>query len=158
MSFQLLLNVTIAFTWMFLRGIWTLPSFIIGFFWGAVLLFVFRRFFHRRFYLHKVYAIIKLLFIFIRELFKANIAVTKDVLRPKLNIQPAIFAMPTRLESEWEITILSLLITLTPGTLVMDVSDDNSTIYIHAINTDDIDDIITDIQQTFEKAIMEVSR
>lgn len=115
-------------------------------------------FFHRRFYLHKVYAIIKLLFIFIRELFKANIAVTKDVLRPKLNIQPAIFAMPTRLESEWEITILSLLITLTPGTLVMDVSDDNSTIYIHAINTDDIDDIITDIQQTFEKAIMEVSR
>jgi multicomponent Na+:H+ antiporter subunit E len=40
----------------------------------------------------------------------------------------------------------------------MDVSDDNSTIYIHAINTDDIDDIITDIQQTFEKAIMEVSR
>ena len=50
------------------------------------------------------------------------------------------------------------LITLTPGTLVMDVSDDNSTIYIHAINTDDIDDIITDIQQTFEKAIMEVSR
>jgi multicomponent Na+:H+ antiporter subunit E len=112
---------------MFLRGVWTLPSFIIGFFWGAVLLFVFRRFFHRRFYLHKVYAIIKLLFIFIRELFKANIAVTKDVLRPKLNIQPAIFAMPTRLESEWEITILSLLITLTPGTLVMDVSDDNST-------------------------------
>src|SRR6478752_3511196 len=135
MSFQLLLNVIIAFTWMFLRGIWTLPSFIIGFFWGA-----------------------ELLFIFIRELFKANIAVTKDVLRPKLNIQPAIFAMPTRLESEWEITILSLLITLTPGTLVMDVSDDNSTIYIHAINTDDIDDIITDIQQTFEKAIMEVSR
>ncbi|TYR78730.1 Na+/H+ antiporter subunit E [Priestia megaterium] len=158
MSFQLLLNVIIAFTWMFLRGIWTGPSFLIGFFWGAVIIFTFRRFFHQRFYLEKIYAIVKLLLIFLRELFKSNIAVIQDVLRPKLKLQPAIFAMPTRLEKDWEITTLSLLITLTPGTLVIDVSDDNSTLYIHAMNTDDIDEVIKDIQHTFEKAIMEVSR
>lgn len=158
MSFQLLLNVVIVVTWMFLRGIWTGPSFLIGFFWGAVMLFVFRRFFPQRFYLEKVFAVIKLLLIFLVELFKANIAVIQDVLRPKLNIKPAIFAMPTKLEKDWEITTLSLLITLTPGTVVIDVSDDNSTLYIHAMNVDDIDEVIKDIQHSFEKAIMEVSR
>ena len=83
------------------------PFLYYRFFLGSGTAVVFRRF-TGVFTCMKVYAIIKLLFIFIRELFKANIAVTKDVLRPKLNIQPAILPMPTRLESEWEITILSL--------------------------------------------------
>ncbi len=62
--------------------VWTLPSFIIGFFWGHCCCLFSAVVFHEvSFYLHKVYAIIKLLFIFVRKLFKANIAVTKDVLR-----------------------------------------------------------------------------
>ncbi|WP_110113724.1 Na+/H+ antiporter subunit E [Bacillus sp. CGMCC 1.16541] len=158
MSFQLLLNFLIAFTWMFLKNEWTGTSFLVGFFWGAIIILALRRFFPQRYYMEKVYAIVKLLLIFLRELFKSNIAVIRDVLRPKLDIKPAIFALPIQVEKDWEITTLSLLITLTPGTLVMDVSDDNSTLYIHAMNAGDIDETIEDIRNTFEKAIMEVSR
>jgi multicomponent Na+:H+ antiporter subunit E len=93
-----------------------------------------------------------------RELLLANVQVIRDILRPKLDIKPGIFALPTDLKSDWEITLLSLLITLTPGTLVMDISDDNKILYIHAINMPDADQAISDIKNSFEKAIMEVTR
>ena len=73
-------------------------------------------------------------------------------------MQPMFFAMPTELEKDWEITLLSSLITLTPGTVVVHVSDDQRTLYIHAIDVDDVDEAIDSIKNTFEKAIMEVSR
>ena len=73
-------------------------------------------------------------------------------------MQPMIFAMPTEFEKDWEITLLSSLITLTPGTVVVHVSDDQRTLYIHAIDVDDVDEAIDSIKNTFEKAIMEVSR
>ena len=88
----------------------------------------------------------------------SNISVLQVVLRPKLNLQPMIFALPTDLEHDWEITLLSSLITLTPGTIVLNVSDDQRTLYIHAIDVDDVDDAIDSIKNTFEKAIKEVSR
>lgn len=73
-------------------------------------------------------------------------------------MKPGIFALRTELQTDWEITILANLITLTPGTLVIDVSPDNKTLYIHAMDIDDVDDAINSIKNTFEKAIMEVSR
>jgi multicomponent Na+:H+ antiporter subunit E len=102
--------------------------------------------------------VIKLFFIFCSELIKANIAVIKVVLSPKLSMQPAIFALETELEKDWEITLLSNLITLTPGTLVLEVSEDNKTLYIHAMDIDDVEQAKLDIRNSFEKAIKEVSR
>jgi multicomponent Na+:H+ antiporter subunit E len=103
-------------------------------------------------------AVIKLFFLFCSELVKANIDVVKVVLSPKLSMQPAIFALETDLEKDWEITLLSNLITLTPGTLVIEVSEDNKTLYIHAMDIDDVEQAKLDIKNSFEKAIKEVSR
>ncbi|WP_227934879.1 Na+/H+ antiporter subunit E [Alkalihalobacillus deserti] len=158
MAFQLLLNLIIAFTWMFLYSAWDLPSFIIGFLVGMLILIIVRRFFNGPLYITKIYAVIKLILLFLKELVLSNITVIKQVLQPKLAIKPGIFALHTDLESDWEITLLSSLITLTPGTLVVDVSNDQRTLYIHAMNIDDIEDSISSIKNTFEKAIMEVSR
>jgi multicomponent Na+:H+ antiporter subunit E len=51
-----------------------------------------------------------------------------------------------------------MLITLTPGTLVVDISDDNKTLYIHALHMPEADDAVASIRNSFEKAILEVSR
>ncbi|HHY20463.1 MAG TPA: Na+/H+ antiporter subunit E [Bacilli bacterium] len=158
MAFQILINLIIAIVWMFLNNDWSPVSFVIGYFIGIFLLFLLRRFLPNRFYLTNVIAVIKLVLIFIRELILSNISVLKLVLAPNLNMQPGIFAYKTELKSDWEITILSSLITLTPGTLVIDVSDDNSTLYIHAIDVPDAEETIQSIKDSFEKAIMEVSR
>jgi len=158
MAFQLLLNFFIAFVWMFMSTSLTASTFIIGYLIGLILIIMMRRFFKDRLYIWRLWAAVKLTLIFFRELALSNIAVLRVVLRPKMNIRPMIFALPTDLKHDWEITLLSSLITLTPGTIVLNVSDDQRTLYIHAIDVDDVDEAIDSIKNSFEKAIKEVSR
>ena len=158
MAFQLLLNVFIAFLWMFLTVTFNASTFIVGFLLGALMLWITKGFFPGRFYMNRVWAVIKLILLFFKELIMANVHVLVLIVQPKMPIKPAIFALPTVLEKDWEITLLSSLITLTPGTLVIDVSDDSKTLYIHALDYGDADEAIDSIKNTFEKAIQEVSR
>jgi len=158
LAFQILLNFLLAVTWMFFESSMELSTFIVGYLLGALVIFFMRRFFSSRFYVYRLFSIIKLMLIFLRELLLSNLAVLKVVLSPKLDIQPGIFAMETRLTSDWEVTLLANLITLTPGTLVVDVSSDNKILYVHAMDIEDAEEAIEDIRSSFEKAIMEVSR
>ncbi|HLS60371.1 MAG TPA: Na+/H+ antiporter subunit E [Virgibacillus sp.] len=158
MAFQIIVNVLMAVIWTFLQNTYTATSFIVGYMIGILILFMLRRFLVSDFYLHRVWAIIKLIMLFIIELIKANIDVIKIVLRPKLNNEPGIVAVTTRLESDAEITLLAALISLTPGTISMDFSEDSKTIYIHAIDVPDKEEMIEEIHDTFERAIMEVTK
>lgn len=158
MAFQILLNVLIAFTWMFLSVSFKPTTFIVGYLLGLLMLFMLRKSLSTRFYMDRLWAVIKLAALFLKELVMSNFSVLKLIIQPKMPIRPAIFAMPTVLEQDWEITLLSNLITLTPGTVVIDISDDNKTLYIHSIDFEDIDDAVESIRNTFEKAILEVSR
>lgn len=157
MAFQLLLNFLISFVWMFLKGSFAPDTFLIGFIIGLMLIYITTRFFTDKFYLYRVVSIIKLLGIFLRELVLSNIAVLKIILRPRLRVTPGIFALETALTKNWEITILCNLITLTPGTLVVDISEDNKILYIHAMDIRDKEATISSIKNSFEKAIQEVS-
>ncbi|KFL43640.1 monovalent cation/H+ antiporter subunit E [Lysinibacillus sp. BF-4] len=158
MAFQMLLNFALAFIWMFLSSNYTVSGFLIGFILGIIVIVMMRRFFKQKLYLVRVWAIIKLTVLFFKELILANVQVFKLALSPKMDMKPAFFAMPTELTEDWEITLLSSLITLTPGTVVVHVSDDAKTLYIHAIDMDDVDEAIDDIKNSFEKAIMEVTK
>ncbi|WP_210365726.1 Na+/H+ antiporter subunit E [Bacillus sp. REN3] len=158
MAFQILLNFILAFVWMFLKTSYTPATFFVGYFFGLLIIYIFRRFFTSRFYLLRVVAVLKLILIFMRELVLSNIEVLKVILSPKLDIKPGIFAFPTELKKDWEITTLANLITLTPGTLVVEVSPDNKILYVHAMDISDADEAIRGIKDSFEKAIMEVSR
>jgi len=158
MAFQIMLNFFIALLWMFLTISFNASTFIVGFLLGALMLWITKGFFPGRFYMNRVWAVIKLISLFLKELVMANIQVLFLIIQPKMPIKPAIFALPTVLEKDWEITLLSNLITLTPGTLVIDISPDSKTLYIHALHYDDADEAIDSIKNTFEKAIQEVSR
>ncbi|NIK79269.1 multisubunit Na+/H+ antiporter MnhE subunit [Paenibacillus castaneae] len=106
----------------------------------------------------KLWAIVKLLILFIKELFISSYAVMLQIVRPRLQIRPGIFALKTELKSDWEITLLSCLICLTPGTLTINVSRDSRTLYIHAMDIEDANELSLQIKGTFERAIMEVTR
>lgn len=156
MAFQILLNFSIAVVWMLLNTSFKASTFIIGYLIGMIAIVIMRRYFKDKLYLYRIWALIKLNLIFFRELLLSNIDVLKIVLRPKMDIKPSVFAYPTDLEHDWEITLLSNLITLTPGTLVLHVSDDQRTLYIHAIDVEDVNEEIDSIKNSFEKAIKEV--
>ncbi|MFY3790139.1 Na+/H+ antiporter subunit E [Ureibacillus sp. MALMAid1270] len=158
MSFQILLNIFLAFLLMFLTSNYSPSGFVIGYLLGLLSIVALRRFFKYRLYIGRVWAVILLILLFIKELILANISVLILVLRPKLQMQPAFFKYDTELKEEWEITLLSSLITLTPGTVVVHVSDDSKSLFIHVIDSKDINETIDSIKNSFEKAILEVSR
>ncbi|KOR89762.1 Na+/H+ antiporter subunit E [Paenibacillus solani] len=158
MGQQILLNIMIAVVWMFLNSDWSPQQFIVGYLIGILLIYLLRRFWPNDFYLRKLWSILLLLLLFLSELLKSSITVIRQILRPKLDVQPGIFAYTTELKSDWEITVLSCLICLTPGTLTLEVSHDGQTLYIHAMDIEDVDELSNQIRNTFEKAIKEVTR
>jgi multicomponent Na+:H+ antiporter subunit E len=158
MAFQILLNLMITFLWMFLNNDWTASGFIVGYVLGIAVLMAMRRFFDGRLYLGKVWAIVKLAGLLLRELVVSSYIVVKAVLRPNLNIRPAILMYHTELESDWEVAVLITLLCLTPGSVVLEVSKDNRTLYIHAMDIQDVEQFGANIRNTFERAILEVTR
>lgn len=158
MALQILINITLAFTWVLIVSDLSLGSLFWGYILGIIPIYIIRRFLPGRFYLIRVYYIIKLIVVFTIELLKANYELTKIVTSPKIDIHPGFFAYPCDLEEEWEIALISALISLTPGTLIVAISDDYSTIYIHGINALDVDKEIATIKNSFEKLIIEVSK
>ncbi|MGO4181016.1 Na+/H+ antiporter subunit E [Paenibacillus sp. MCAF9] len=158
MALQILLNLIISIVWMFLHNDWSAPRFIVGYIIGILFIGLLSRFWPHDFYMRRVWAILKLLVLFIKELFVSSFVVIGLIVRPKLAIRPGIFALQTELKTDWEITVLSCLICLTPGTLTLDVSKDGRTLYIHAMDMDDAELLSQQIKDSFEKAIMEVTR
>lgn len=160
MALQFLFNILIAFLWMAINNSSSVATFLIGFLLGIGMLLLFRRSRPQAkpFYLRRLWSILKLLLIFVRELTISNFVVIYHILRPKLAIRPGIFAYETALTSAWEVTLLSCLICLTPGTLTLDVSADGKTLYIHAIDIKDAEEMVKQIRGNFEQVIMEVTR
>lgn len=158
MALQILLNFFLAVVWMFMTVSFSPAGFAIGFLIGLGVIILMRRFFSYRLYILRVWAIIRLFLLFLKELAMSSIQVLRIVIKPNMNLKPAIFELETELKEDWEITLLSALITLTPGTLVVGISDDQKRLYIHALDFEDIDDAVSSIKETFERAILEVSR
>ncbi len=94
--------------------------------------------------------------VFIRELIKANMDVTKRVLTPGLNIEPGIVKIKTNLKSKMARLILANSITLTPGTFTIHVEGEY--FYIHWISTEavDIEEATQKIANTFENILKEL--
>jgi len=158
MTNQILLNLIVALAWMLLHNRWDAMTFSVGYLVGMLFIYLLRRFFNRPFYGRKLGATVKLLWLFIIELVKSTFVVIGQVTRPQLNVRPGIFRVTTALRTDWEITVLSNLITLTPGSVVMEVDRDQGILYIHGMDTDTFREGVLASKRIFERAIMEVSR
>ena len=75
-----------------------------------------------------------------------------------MDVKPGIFAFPLTVDRDFEITLLANLITLTPGTLSVDVSEDRKTLYVHALDCSDPEAVKRSITEGFERRIMEAFR
>lgn len=95
---------------------------------------------------------------FLGQLLLANVRVARAVLGPLGGLRPAIVAVPLRVDRDAEIALLASLITLTPGTLSLEVSGDRRTLYVHALGVRDPDALRREIREGFERRILEVLR
>ncbi len=157
---QFVLNLCIAALWFLLKddpeaGF---STFMAGFLVGIFILYAMHRFFGTRFYLDRVLKIIRLIRIFIQELLLSSVSVIQTVIQPKINITPGIFIYKTELEGDYQVTALALLLTLTPGSVVMEVSEEGDVFYIHAMDLEEAKESLLRSIGKFEQAILEVTR
>jgi multicomponent Na+:H+ antiporter subunit E len=156
MSFALLTFV-IAIGWAVATGNFTVLNLLFGAVIGAVALLLIRDRVSRPRMLRRFRRILSLALLFVYELLASALRVAVLVLRPNVrrHLKPAIVAFPLRLTRDAEITLLANLITLTPGTLSVDVSSDRSVLFVHAIDLADREALIRDIANGFEQKIIE---
>ena len=130
------------FTWILLTGYQSISELIVGFFVSLVISSVFKRYYAIKFDRHLLVRIIKFVLIylpvFIWEMIKANLDVAARVLNPKLPINPGFVKLKTDLTKDASKLTLANSITLTPGTLTLDVKDD--VLYIHWIDVKTLDE------------------
>lgn len=103
----------------------------------------------------RLWHVLVLLLVFFREMIMSAVQVARYTVQPTLQIRPAIIEYPLDVETAREITVLANMISLTPGTLSMDVSPDRNYLYVHAItvSTDDGSEVIADIKGSLEKHV-----
>jgi multicomponent Na+:H+ antiporter subunit E len=101
----------------------------------------------------QIFKIISFLFFYIWEVLMANIKMAYIILSPKPGIKPAIICIPLETQSDFEIALLVNLITMTPGSLSMDISTDRKTVYVHVMDNTDPTTVKNVLQEGLQKKV-----
>ncbi|MDZ7291996.1 MAG: Na+/H+ antiporter subunit E, partial [candidate division KSB1 bacterium] len=106
----------------------------------------------------KLPRLIGFLLFYWREIILSNLRIAHDVLTPTHYMKPGVIAIPLEAKTDLEIGALANLISMTPGSLSLDVSTDRRVLYVHAMYLDNPDKLRTEIKDNFEKRILEILR
>lgn len=151
-------NVFLAFVWALASGTISLLNLVLGFALGYGVLWVAQPLMRPSRYFRRLPVALRFAGFFLWQLLLSNLRVAYDVVTPHLYMRPGIVAVPLDAKTDQEITLLANLITLTPGTLSLDVSEDRSTLYVHAMFVDSPDNVRNSIKNGFERRLLELIR
>ncbi|WP_127752353.1 Na+/H+ antiporter subunit E [Devosia sp. 1566] len=153
-----LLVIILALLWLAITGNFSGANLVFGAVIAAGAMFLLRDSVAPPRALKRLRRIVSLAVLFVYELNLSAIRVAILVLTPDLKsaLRPAVVTVPLKVKSDAEITLLANLITLTPGTLSIDLSPDRSHLYVHALSVTDPQAVIDDITSGFEARIRKV--
>ena len=149
------INLVFAGGWCALFGSFDLATFATGFVLAFAALSLTSPMFGRIAYFKRVLLAARLGAYFLYELTVSSLQVAWDVITPAHGSRPGIVAVPLDLEEPIQITVLANLISLTPGSLSLDVSPDGKTLYVHEMFVDDPDETRRRIKEGFERLVRE---
>jgi multicomponent Na+:H+ antiporter subunit E len=153
----LAVHLALTFLVTIAMGGFTFRNLIVGLVAAYAALWLFVRLTGRRSaYVQKLPLFFSFLVYYAWELLKSNAVILYEISTPGLRIRPGVIGIPIRARTDLEITILANLITMTPGTLSLDISPDRRTLYIHAMYIHDPDVLRKDIQENLERRVLEL--
>lgn len=155
-----LMTVVLAIGWAAATGSFDLFNLVFGAAIAIVALFLIRDRITGPRLLRRTRRITALALLFVYQLLLSAIKVALLVIRPDMHrrLTPGIIAFPLRVTRDAEITLLANLITLTPGTLSVDVSEDRQHLFIHVLDFVDRDEVVREIADGFEARVLEAFR
>lgn len=154
---QFLMNLLLSFIWVALTGSMYYSNFLFGYLLGFFTLWIMNKNEADKRYFYRVPKTIGFVFYFLYEMLVANLQVAYDVITPKYFFKPGIVRFPLEATTDLEINLLSMFISLTPGTILLDVSDDKKSIFIHVMYLDSREKFI-DRMRISEKKLLEILR
>lgn len=154
---KFLVNLLLSFIWITITGSLDYSNFLFGFLLGFFFLWVMNKNEEDRRYFYRGPKIIGFAFYFLSEMIKANIQVAYDVITPKYFFKPGIVRFPLTATSDLEINLISMFISLTPGTILLDVTEDKKWIFIHVMYMENKEKFISRMKYS-EGRILEIVR
>lgn len=154
----LMWNLLLALIWVVLTGTFSGYNFLVGFLLGYTSLSILQR--HITIlngYSRRLPNLVRFIFFFFKELIKANFKVAFDVITPIWYMKPGVIALPLEARTDMEITLVANLISLTPGTLSLDVSDDRRVLFIHAMFMENEEELRAELKE-MERRALEILR
>ncbi|WP_206607747.1 Na+/H+ antiporter subunit E [Ferruginivarius sediminum] len=148
-------HVLLTIAWGFVTGSFAFVNLLAGFVLAYIALWLPSRLWGDVKYFRRLWLILRLIGIFFYELAISGFTVARMVMTPGLNFRSGIIAIPLDARNDFEITLFANLISLTPGTLSIDVSADRRTLYVHAMATEDPEADKKSMKEAFEENIAE---
>lgn len=155
---QIVISLILTLVYLLYINFDMLAHWIILLFMGLIfVMWLFSYIYNRKSFL-QVFYLMELLVYFTKEMFVATFQVVREVLSRKWRIEAGMIAVPMDVKSDLEITILASLISLTPGTLSVEVSEDKTFLFVHAmyIPGGDADRVKAEIKNGFERRVLRV--
>jgi len=151
-------NLLLALAWTVSTGQFTVANLLAGFVLGYFILWFAQRALGPSVYFAKMPQVSRFALFYLWQLILANLRVAHDVLTPQHYMRPGVIAVPLDAQTDAEITLLANLITLTPGSLSLDLSADRRVLYVHVmyIDNDDVEQARRQIKEGLERRVLEV--
>ncbi len=153
-----ILNIVFAAVFTTLLGSGSIGIFLLGFALGYFALWLSQPLYRETRYFTKLPKTINLTVYFLKELVVSNLRVLWDVITPRHINRPGIIGIPLTARTDLEIFVVANLISLTPGTLSVDLSEDRRTLYVHVMFLYDVESARRDIKNGLERRVLEVMR
>ena len=154
----LLANILLATIWVLATGTITQENFVFGFLISFAILWIITPDRNLNDYFTIVPKLLSFTIFLLYQIIKSNIQTLIESLYPKSKLSPAILKVPLTVETDGEITFFSHVLNITPGTLVIDVSDDKKALYVHVVHCEDKEAYIKQLKEVFEKRVLELTR
>ena len=151
-------NLLLAGVWAAMTGHFEVANLVLGFILAYAVLLLLQRVIGRSSYFTKTALLIRFVGFYLLEVLRSNLRVAVDVVTPGSSAHPGIVAVPLDARTDAEITLLSNLITMTPGSLAVDVSDDRSVMYVHSMYVEDPEAFAQSIKHDLERRVLELLR
>jgi len=153
-----LLNIFLAIGFSAVLGQFNLRGFVAGFVVGYAALWLTKPLYGNTRYFQRLPKVLILIGYFIKELVISNLRVMWDVITPKHISRPGIIGVPLSAQTDLEIMLVANLISLTPGTLSIDMSEDKKILYVHVMFLDNVEQTRRSIKEGLERRVLEVTR
>ena len=154
----LLINLFLAIVLSSLMGQLTLSGLMVSFVAGYLLMYWLRPLLGPTTYFQKVPQLLSFLLFLMWDILVSNLRVAREVLAIRRRARAGFIAVPLSVKSNFEITLLVSLITLTPGTMGVDVSGDRKILYVHTMFVSTPDEVRATIKNGLERRVMELFR